>query len=295
MKFSQIALVVALSAITAFAVGKYTAAPSVTSVKEVKKETAFDRVMRTNTLRCGYIPYSYAFKIDPNTKKMSGVLYEVVEEIGRLNHIKIDWAEELTWATLATSLETGRVDAFCSGIWIETQNAKFIAYTTPLYYNSIGIYARADENRFTKLSDLDAASVRFITRDGGTQDIVARQDFSDATRVSMPSAVSDGELIEGVLSNKADVLLYGDDYLSDFVAKNPTKLKELFPGEKIRVYPLAIGLPMLDVGLKNMFDSTLAEMAGGRFVEKALARNASKGSWIPVLSVLDAKEKGLTP
>lgn len=282
MKIAKLLLVVLVAAVTSFGVVKLTDDPS----QESKKETAFERVMRTGTLRCGYIPYSYAFMVDPNTKQMSGVMYDVVEEVGRLNRLKIDWAEELTWATVSTSLETGRVDALCSGIWIETQNARFMAYSSPLYYNSIGIYVRGDETRFAKLDDLNDASVRFITRDGGTPDVVARQDFARATRVSLPSGISDGELIEGVLTGKADVLLYGDDFLVDFLAKNPGKLKELFPGQKIRVYPLAIGLPMLDVGLKNVIDSTLAEMRGSKFIEKALKKNAPEGSWVPDLSAL---------
>ncbi|MDD2326501.1 MAG: transporter substrate-binding domain-containing protein [Alphaproteobacteria bacterium] len=283
MKLSQIALVIMLSAVTAFAVGKYTAAPAPAAAKQ---ETAYQRVLKSNTLRCGYIPYSYAFRLDPNTGKMSGVMYDVVEEIGRLNHIKIDWAEELTWATVATSIETGRVDALCSGIWIETQNAKFMAYSTPLYYNSIGVYARANEDRFHKLSDLNAPNVRFITRDGGTPEVISRQDFPAATQVSLPSGISDGELIESITSGKADILLYGDDFLSEYVIQNPTKLKNIFPNQKVRIYPLAMGLPMLDVGLKNMIDSTLEEMRGSKFIERSLKKNAPEGSWVPDLSAL---------
>jgi ABC-type amino acid transport substrate-binding protein len=246
----------------------------------IAPETAYQRVLRTNTLRCGYIPYTYAFIVDPNTKAMSGVFYDVVEEIGRLNHIKIEWTEELTWATISTALETGRVDAFCSGLWIETQNARFMAYSTPFYYNGISAYGRADETRFAEPSALNDPAVRFVTRDGGTPDIVARQDYPKAQRVTFPSAVTDGEMIENVLSNKADVFIYGDDFLADYMAHNPGKLKDLFPGYKFRVYPIAIGLPMLDVGLKNTIDSSLAELRGGRFIEKALQKYAPEGSWI---------------
>lgn len=282
MKWTQFFAVIAIAAVTSFVVGTQV----VPSKNDVHKETAYERVMRTNTLRCGYIPYSYAFKIDPNTKQKSGVVYDVVEEIGRLNHIKIDWAEELTWATFVTALETGRVDAFCSGAWIETPNVKYIGYSTPLYFNGIGAYGRADETRYTSADQLNDPAVRLMARDGGTPQLIGRQEFPKATEVSLASGVMDGELIEGVLAGKADALIAGDDLLADYTAQNPGKMKELFPGHKIRTYPLALALPMQDVGLKNMIDSTLLEMKGESFVEKALKRNAPNGAWILDLALV---------
>ena len=218
---------------------------------------------------------------------MSGVLYDIMMELGRLNQIKIDWSEELTWATVSTAIGTGRVDAMCSGMWIDTQNGAYLAFSDPFYFNSVSAYGRANETRFTKLEDLNNATVRVATRDGGTPAIIARQDFPQATVVSLPSGISEGELVEQLLTNKADVFFYGDDTLMDFMSKNPGKLKPLFSEKKLRIYALAIALPMQDVGMKNMINNSISEMKGSKVIERALKTHALPGSWVNDMSGLN--------
>jgi ABC-type amino acid transport substrate-binding protein len=246
---------------------------------DAPKESVYERVIRMQTLRCGYIPYSYFFRVDPNTKAMSGVQYDIMGEIGRLMNIKIEWAEELTWATVATSLQTGRVDAFCSGMWIDTQNGKFLAFTQPLFYNAISVYGRADENRIKAIGDLNNPAIRVVSRDGGTSEIVARQDFPKATVISLPSSISDGEQLEQITTKKADVIFYGDDSMMEAMKANPGKFKDLLPGVKLRTYATAIALPINDPALKNMFDNAVTELRGSKFIDRTLQKYAPAGSW----------------
>ena len=286
MKQSRIAYLALAIALTSLIVVVVRPQPSSLS-QSAKQETANERVIRTKTLRCGYIPYSYFFKLDPNTRQMSGVMYDVTNELGRLLELKIEWAEELTWATVVTSVESGRVDMLCSGMWTDTQNGRFIAYTDPIFYNGISIYGRADETRFTKIDDLNQPGVRVITRDGGTSGIIARQDFPKATLLSLPSGISDGELLEQINTNKADIMFYGDDYLVSYMADNPGKIKNLFPGKHMRVYAAGLGaIPQADIKLRTMINNAITELKGGYFIDKTLERHAPPQSWLNSLSSL---------
>lgn len=275
MKLVHIFLVLVASCAAAFVVAS-AMQPGVGQ----KKETTYERVIRTQTLRCGYIPYAYDFIVDPNTKKMSGVMYDVMAEVGRLTQLNIAWTEELTWATIVPAIESGRIDAFCSGMWIDTQNGKFLAFSMPLFFNGVSIYGRANETRFTRLEDINDPSIRVVSRDGGTPGIIAQQDFPRAKVISLPSGVSDGEMLEQIFTNKADVIFYGDDYLMEYVRKNPHKLKPILPQVKLRVYATAIALPVADVALKNLIDNTIVEMKGSKLVDKALKVHAPPGSWM---------------
>ena len=268
-----------VSYVTAKAVQPRASTPTTTEAKVKKSyESVYDRVMRTGKIRCGYIPYSYAFKIDPNTGGKSGVLYDVMNELGRLANLEIEWTEELTWATLTTSLQTGRVDAFCSGMWAEIQNGKFISFSQPLYYNALSAYGRAEETRFTTLSDLNDSNIGIVSTDGGISGIVQAQDFPKSKLISLPNSTSYAEQVSHVLTKKADVFLFGDDHMVDFMNKNPGQIKALFK-EKIRTYPVVIGFPN-DFQMKNLIQNALVEVSSGNIIKTSLETHALEGTYL---------------
>ena len=73
-------------------------------------ESTYDRVMRTGTLRCGYINYPPHFQIDPATGQKSGISYDIANEMGRLLNLKIEWVEEVGWATTVETIKSGRIE-----------------------------------------------------------------------------------------------------------------------------------------------------------------------------------------
>lgn len=78
-------------------------------------ESAYERVMRTQTIRCGYVVYPPAVIQDPNTGALSGIIYDVMQEAGNLLGLEIEWAEEVGWANTVETIRTGRTDAICVG------------------------------------------------------------------------------------------------------------------------------------------------------------------------------------
>lgn len=78
---------------------------------------AFERVMRTQTIRCGYAAAPPLFIIDPSTRALSGIGHDIIEAVGKALSLKIEWAEEVGWATFPVALASGRIDMFCTGAW----------------------------------------------------------------------------------------------------------------------------------------------------------------------------------
>ena len=97
---------------------------------------------------------------------------------------------------------------------------------------------------------------------------------------ALPSAVSDGEMVEYIHTGKADVIIYGDDYMLDIMQKNSGKYQVLLDNKKLRVYATTIGLPINDAALKNMLDNSIMELKGSAFIDKTLTKFAPKGSWL---------------
>ena len=79
MKLPQILLIVALSFAVAFVTGKYMTSNNGTRV--TVKESTYERVIRTGEIRCAYAVYEPPLIKDPNTGKLSGIFYDVMEEV----------------------------------------------------------------------------------------------------------------------------------------------------------------------------------------------------------------------
>src|SRR5262249_13075574 len=108
-KLSIVLLSLIISALT----GWFVAAHYATDKEAARPPTAFERVTASGTLRCAYIVIPPRFVKDPQTGGFSGIAYDIVEEMAKSLNLKVDWAEEVNFGTLAEGLKTGRYDAVC--------------------------------------------------------------------------------------------------------------------------------------------------------------------------------------
>jgi ABC-type amino acid transport substrate-binding protein len=102
MKLSSIALIVILSFATAFLTSRYLvpSRDTVASLPTTAEETAFDRITKTNTLRCGYAIATPWFWIDMKTNQPTGVGYDMTNAIAAKIGLKVDWVEETGWGVM---------------------------------------------------------------------------------------------------------------------------------------------------------------------------------------------------
>jgi ABC-type amino acid transport substrate-binding protein len=79
-----------------------------------KPETAYERVIRTRTLRCGWALWPIFEDIDPNTKELKGIVPEFTQALAQKLNLKIEWVMEVQWGQEPEALATGKIDAICS-------------------------------------------------------------------------------------------------------------------------------------------------------------------------------------
>ena len=236
-------------------------------------ETSYERVMRTRTIRCGYIPYSPAVMIDPNTKAFSGIIVDVMNEAARLLNMKVEWSAELTWGTTVDALKTGKVDALCVGFWENPAEGQYVFFSRPLYYSPIYPYVRADDHRFDKdISLLNDPAVTIISTDGEMSGITARQDFPKAKLFSLPNSAETSEQMLDITAKKADVSFYEAWIAEDFIAKHKGSLRRLPYQGPMRVFADTIALPMDDIRLKSMLDAALGQILNSGHMDKIVTK-----------------------
>jgi len=242
--------------------------------KPVAQETAYERVMRTQTLRCGYVAHPPHVAKDPATGAMSGAIVDIMNEAGNLLKIRIEWPEEVGWGNTVEALKSGRVDAICTDFWMNPVEGRYVGYSVPLYYETLVAYGRADDHRFD--NNIDAAndlSVTFSAVDGSLSGIVAQQDFPKAKVVFLPNLTDTAQILKEVDAGKGDLALVAGMDGMLFEKNTPGRLRNLTPDKPVRAYAATIAVPQNDIALKTMLDSAFAQLLGSRFVDKALDKN----------------------
>jgi len=264
MKSGGIVIAVILSAIVAFAVARFTPPVSATH-----QETAYERVMRTGTIRCGYALWNPSLLKDPNTGKFSGIIYDYVEALGQALNLKIDWTEEVSWGDFPAALDSGRVDAMCAGVWPSSKRSRTIDYVKPIYFVPFMAYARADDTRFdNRLELLNGPDYTLTMTDGETSSIVAYADFPNSKKVELPQLTEVSVNFLNVANNKADAYL--NDLISfyEFNDHNPGKLKIIPAARPLRLFGVAIAVPREQEGFRRMLDNATVELLQNGIVEK---------------------------
>ena len=270
MKLGQIALVIFLTIATTVATTYFL---SNKPEGQTAKETAYDRVMRTGVLRCGYADFPpYLFTKDPTTGKIAGVFAETTEAVADKLGLKVEWAEGTGWGNLVESLRSHRIDAFCAGKWRDAHRGRYIAYGTPLFYMSVYPYVRVDEHRFDKdLTAINSPEVRISAMDGEMSDLIAKQHFPKAVEVSVPELGQITDIFLHVADNKADVVFNDSAIAEAFMKANPDKLRRV-QDTPYQVFPTSLVVELHETELLAMLDSAVVELQHSGDIERIISK-----------------------
>jgi ABC-type amino acid transport substrate-binding protein len=249
-----------------------------------KKETAYERVLRTGVLRCGWADYPpLVLTKDPNTGELKGIAKDIVETAAKGLSLKVEWTEEVGWGNWQEGLKSGRYDAFCATLWPMAAMGREVRYTIPIYYNPIYGYARADDTRFDNgLAAANDPSIRISGQDGEISQLVASAHFPKATYVAIPQLAELMLIFVNVGQNKADLVFNAPDVVGGYTDKNPGVLKRVTP-EPFQFFSTAIGVAMNEVNLEHMLSTAFTEMHNNGTMEMILsAHKAPKDQFLRV-------------
>jgi polar amino acid transport system substrate-binding protein len=230
---------------------------------------------------------------DANTGAMSGIIYDIMEESAKLLDFKIDWAEEVGFATMNPGLQAGRYDAICFNYWQNPADGKlgYIGFSTPLYYMPVGAFVRADDTRFDKdIMALNDPSVRVSTSDGQISTLIAQQDFPKAQVITLPNMTDVAQNFMEISSGKADVtfLSLRDGYKFD--EANLGKIKNIAAKQPVRVYASVIAIPQDDRKFEVMLNTAFSQLINGGIVDRILKKYEEySGAIFPVAKPYEVK------
>ena len=251
---------------------------------EAKTETAYDRVMRTGTLRCGYILYDPAIKMDLNTKKIYGILPDLLEDLTKRLSLKLEWTEEVPFVTAFEGLKLGRYDAVCTALWGWPEQARVGELVGPFYYYPIGIWVRADDHRFdTDRSKINAKDVKISGVDGTFPLDAARIDFPLAHAVSLPQSSDYTQPLMEVMTKKADITMMDNNIGLRFLKANPGTIRNISITPPYKIFGEFLVVPKGDHDLQSMLQSVVNLMVLDGSVDRTLKKyEAGAGAYYRV-------------
>lgn len=239
------------------------------------EEAVYDRVLRTGKIRCGYVISHPALFQDANSGELSGISYEVMNKIGEILELKVEWVEEVGWGTLFSGFDSGRYDVLCSAIWSIPERARKGEFLDPLWYGAVHAWARPNDPRFKDgLKNINWDEIKISTMDGHISANVARNHFPNVQTVSVPdlSLISDVFLM--VANEKADITFEQHYVGADFLEKNPGTLENITKGNPIKAYPTTIILPAGEYRLKTLLNTAQTELFNSGVIDTLIDKYA---------------------
>jgi len=240
-----------------------------------EKESAYDRVLRTNTLRIGYSiwpPYTIQ---DPNTGELSGLAVDIAELTASFLDVKLEWIQMTGYGTQVESLKQGMYDITINdGPYVFT-TIKFIDFSDPYVYAPVFAYGRADETRYKKLADLNKPEVKFIGLDGDLSVDLVQRLYPKAQLDTLSATTDPGILMTNVATKKGDVTILDPGSVHTFNKNNKPGLKNLSPKEAVAVYPIGFATAKGETKLLNMLNGAVAAMINTKTINPIVEK------WLP--------------
>jgi ABC-type amino acid transport substrate-binding protein len=235
------------------------------------QQTVYDRVLKAGTIRAAYITYPPACQKDTKTGKMTGIFVETLEKAADNLGLKVDWTEEVGWGSQIEGLQTDRYDIIGSPVWANPTRGKMTGLSIPVYYSGIGIYVRQDDNRFTQnYNAINASSVRIATIDGETGDLIARTQFPQAQRDSLPQTTDISQLFLELTGSKADLMFAEPYFAYQFLQGHPNSVKNIATDKPIRTLGNVYMFKRDQVEFKQMLDVAIEDLINSGYVDQLI-------------------------
>ena len=248
---------VGASALTTTLMPRRQAAPAVAQAKE---ESVYDRVMRTRTLRCGYFIEAPFTRVDANTGARSGIAHDLAEKLGKELGLKVEWTQEVNFATLAEDLSSGRYDAVCASVFVLPRSGR-TDYTRPYTYVPVHGYVRTSDARFDKpFNTIDWSQARIGGLDGEGATTAAQKLLPQARFDILPQSSQISDMLAAVAAGKTDIGFVLPSVYQSFSKGNPNVLKEAALDRPLYTYAVAFALPAGQPAFKDMLDNVILQL-----------------------------------
>lgn len=260
--------------------------PSATIDTAAASEEVYNRVMKSGTIRCGYSPWPPFVDKDPNTGAMSGILVDILEEVGKELNLKIEWGYETGYGNYAEDLNTGRFDVMCATLWADAGRIRNSLLVDPFLYSGVYVIVRQDDTRFDRsLAGLNDPSMTVVGVDGDVTATMANNLFPKTKKVMLSTISSPAQLMENIATHKADASFADLGFFNSYDKENPGKLKALL-NNPAWVFGERMAVRNGEYRLKYALDTAISEIVNSGKTAEIIRRYQGTSTVSPALTYM---------
>lgn len=237
---------------------------------EDTRDMAYNRIMKSNTIRCGYYVWPPYISKDPNTLQLSGFFYDMMENIGKSMNLKIEWAAEVNFDAWFEGYASGKYDMMCAPIAANPARARASDFTVPFMYAAYYLYSREGDKRFDNhYTKINSKDVTYASLDGDMNEIIGKEDFPLTNKFSIGQNAAGSDPLMAITTKKADVTALEPVVAMNFMKANPKSIRQV-KGDPVRILPLTYSIPQGEERLKSFLNITIQTLIDTGVFEKAV-------------------------
>lgn len=245
------------------------------------KQSAYERVMKNNEIKCGYAVWPPFVEKDPNSGEMSGILVDIVDEIGKSLDLKINWAYETGYGNYTEDLNSNRIDMMCATLWADAGRIRNSLLMDPILYSGVYLIVKEGDMRFDDdITKLNSEEYTVVGIEGDITQSLAERLFPKAKKISIPSMMQASELAEHIKTGKATASFADLGFYNDYIAKNPNTIRAL-ENNPAWIFGERLAVKNGETKLKGIVDTAIAELVNSGKIEEIIKRYPNTSTMPP--------------
>ncbi len=222
-------------------------------------DSVYNRVMEKRTIDCGYFVEPPFTLKDEATSEYSGLAVDLTKMIAKELDLKVNWKEQISFATFPEDLNANKYDMVCGSIFALPRAGR-MDYTSPYAYVSMVGYVRPDNEKLDKaFNDVDWSDVTIVGLDGEGATTAAQKLLPEAKMQVLPQLSNISEMLLTVASGKADVAFVLPSVFEDFNKANPGKLRKAKLDKPLYSYAVGFGIAKGQEEYKALINNVLRQ------------------------------------
>ncbi|MBI1326982.1 MAG: transporter substrate-binding domain-containing protein [Alphaproteobacteria bacterium] len=222
--------------------------------------TAYDRVMKTGVLRCGYFVLDGYLHKDMESGALGGPAYEIIEALAKIISVKVEWVQEAAFASIGEDLKQGRYDMMCAPLLPNGPRSRVMAMSRPVWWQPLTIWLNKDDARLSDTPEwLNAPETKFSVIDGTGFPTVVSSFYPQAGMVALPEMTAISEMFLELTGRKVDALLMMHYPAVKYAARNDGAIVQ-YTNRIVSYLPYRFAWAKGDQKMAEMVDIALEEL-----------------------------------
>ena len=195
--------------------------------KQSENRTSLLETIETEkSITVGWAPYAPYVSANPETREPEGYYVDLVEAMAREAEWKVQWVET-TWGTMIGDIKTNKFDVMGAPVFRTIGRAKSVEFTRSIGYFGLSAVVRADDGRFSKLSDFEQPGLIVAVTQGEVGHEFAERNLPNAELVVRQSGDISLALVD-VIQGRADVGIADAWTIAKFAEEHSGEVVDLF-------------------------------------------------------------------